>query len=350
MVDVLILTLCGALCGLDELQDIVTYGEENLDFLRGSFGVCSIPSVSTMTRIMDMVDGEKLAACIVNIMREQIGAKGDTVAFDGKTIRATAKGGREKLHVITAYVTESGVVLGQKTVGGKTNEIPTMREMLEWVDVKGKTVTADAMHCQKETPKAVIKAGGDYIWGLKGNQGTFHDGVKLYLDDCIERKDKGPDIAKTQEKNGGRIEQRACYKCPDTDWFADKQEWDGLRCIFAVERIFRDAKTTMKERSHYISSKDTSAKEPLRLTREHWKVGSMHWQLDVVFSEGQCRILSVNGQKTMNSFRKLSLAFHKNYLAGLPQKTKPSIRKHMFKALLSNQLLKKVLSLSVRNA
>ena len=347
LTDVLILVMCGIISGLDELQDIVTYGKSDIRFFTETFGIDKIPSKSTLTRIMNLVDGEIIAEIIVNMMREMLGVEGEVIAFDGKTICATAKGNREKLHIMTAYITQSGVVLGQKTVDEKTNEIPVMQEMLKYIELKGKVITADAMHCQKETATLIKKGGGDYIFGLKGNQGILHDEIKLYLDDCISSENIIVETAETKEKNGGRLETRICRKSPSMDWFENRSEWTGLSCAFAIDRIFETPSGKSFERSYYISSLDVPPAELLRLTREHWKIESMHHQLDVAFSEDDCRILSSNGQKSFNIFRKLALALHKNYISSLKTKTKPSVKNHMFQALLDKILLQKILTASV---
>jgi predicted transposase YbfD/YdcC len=231
-------------------------------------------------------------------------------------------------------------VIGQKVVGEKTNEIPIMQEMLKYIDLQGKIITADAMHCQKETAFLIKEGGGDYIFGLKGNQGILHDEVKLYLDDCISSDDIVVEAAKTTEKNGGRIETRICYKSPSIDWYENQSDWAGLSCAFAIDRFFETPFQKSYERSYYISSLNTSPDDLLKLTREHWKIESMHHQLDVTFSEDDCRILSSNGQKTFNIFRKLALAFHKNYIAKLGSKTKPTIKNNMFQTLLSKDMLR----------
>ena len=90
LTDVLIIVMSGILCGLDELQDIVTYGKSNATFFRETFGIERTPSKSTLTRIMNLIDGEAVAAIIVNIMREAIGTSGDVIAFDGKTEKQSA--------------------------------------------------------------------------------------------------------------------------------------------------------------------------------------------------------------------------------------------------------------------
>jgi len=350
LTDVLIMVMCGIFCGLDELQDIAMYSKSNIAFFTEHFGINKAPSKSTLTRVMNMVNGEEVAGIIINMMRETLGVQGDVVAFDGKTIRTTAKGNREKLHIITAYLTQNGVVLGQEAVSEKTNEIPVVQEMLKHIDINGKVVTADAMHCQKDTANLIQKGGGDYILGLKGNQPTLHGEVSLYLDDCISSKEINVETAKTIEKNGGRIETRICYKSPSLEWFEDRNDWAGLNCAFAIDRITETPAGTSVERSYYISSLDYVADDLLRLTREHWKIESMHYQLDVSFSEDACRILSPNGQKTFNIFRKLALALHKAYVSSLAKKTKPSIKSNMFQALLSGPLLLEVIGLRFTNS
>jgi predicted transposase YbfD/YdcC len=134
------------------------------------------------------------------------------------------------------------------------------------------------------------------------------------------------------------------------DWYENHSDWAGLNCAFAIDRIFETPTGTSNERSYYISSLDLPPSDLLRLTREHWKVEAMHYQLDVSFSEDDCRILSSNGQKTFNIFRKMALAFHKNYIASIAAKTKPSVKNNMFQALLSCELLTKILGVAFISA
>ena len=159
----------------------MVYIRNKSEFFSKNFGIQDIPSKPTVSRILRMIDGQQVAEIIIQIMREQIGESGDVIAVDGKAIRSTAKEGKvhSALQIITAYLTESGVVLGQEKIHEKTNEIPTFQEMLSYLNISGKIVTADAMHCQKETCQKIIVRGGDYLFGLKENQKTLHDDVKL---------------------------------------------------------------------------------------------------------------------------------------------------------------------------
>jgi predicted transposase YbfD/YdcC len=167
------------------------------------------------------------------------------------------------------------------------------------------------------------------------------------MHDCISSEKIEVETDKTKEKNGGRIETRICHKSPSMDWFEDRDKWANLTCAFAIDRITETSAGKSSERSYYITSLDTSCAELLRLTREHWKIESMHYQLDVTFSEDDCRILSPNGQKTFNIFRKLALAFHKAFISTLSKKTKPSVKNNMLQALLSTPVLLNVLGASL---
>jgi hypothetical protein len=146
--------MCAVVCGLDELDEIVTYGKEKTDFLRTYFQIECVPSKPALTRIMNMINGDKMADCIVKMMKEMLGETGEVAAIDGKTICATAKknSAREKLHILTAYATKNGVTMGQLAVNEKTNEISVMRDLLEMIDVKGKIITADAQCTVKRKP------------------------------------------------------------------------------------------------------------------------------------------------------------------------------------------------------
>ena len=340
--DILTMVMCAIICGLDELGTVVTYIGNRAVFFKENFGIASVPSKATFSRVLRMIDGEKVAKIMVNIMKEQLGEQGDVLAVDGKAVRGTGKDGdpNTNLQIITAYLTESGVVLGQEKIHEKTNEIPVFQEMLDNLNVKGKTVTADAMHCQKETCRKIVEREGDYLFGLKGNQGTLHDDVKLFF----ESTPSGFDIETfaTLEKNGGRLEYRRCRKLAQLDWLAQKDEWPGLKTVFAIDRRVTTKKGISEETCYYISSSDFSAQKLMEIAREHWKVESMHWMLDVVFSEDFSAFSSEETHLTLNAFRKYALALHRAYLASIPKKC--AVKTNMLNCLLHDSLLLRVIA------
>ena len=152
--------MLAVLCGLDELSEIMTFAEGRKDLLREKYQISEIPSKPTVCRVLNLIRGEIIAEAIIDLMKTHGTELGEFVAVDGKAIRSTSKKqkGNTALQILTAYCTESGVVLGQRTLEEKTNEIPVFQEMLTSLDFSGKTITADAMHCQKETCKLIQQA------------------------------------------------------------------------------------------------------------------------------------------------------------------------------------------------
>lgn len=216
LIDILKLVMISVLCGMDELDKMVDYGKNKKEFLEKEFDIKSIPSKSTLTRIFVMIDPKWLGLSIVGIVQSLINEKHTQIMLDGKAIKSTdaIKTIENMMNIVTAY-TDTGISLLQKTVENKTNEIPAVKELIEMLDVKGLIITADAMHCQKETAKTIVDNGGDYVLQLKANQKSFYEDVYAMFDDkYIDEADKNCEyeIYKTQEKAmEGLKQERAMY-------------------------------------------------------------------------------------------------------------------------------------------
>ena len=340
--DILIIVMTAVICGLDQLNTIMVYAHEKSEFFARCFNIEKIPSKPTMSRVLNMLKAEAVTKVIIGIMKEEAGNLGKIVAFDGKAIRSTAEAGKphSALQILTAYMVESGVVLAQESVHEKTNEIPVMREILDDIEIEGKIVTADALHCQRDTCEKIVddEHGGDYVFGLKENQKTLHDDVALFFGDASN--DDSIESYKKTESNGGRIESRTCRKTNDLN-FLSYHEWPGLKSIFEVRRVFTTKNGSAKsdETSYYISSLNTTAAEFMHISRAHWGIESMHWMLDSDFGEDECELLSENGQQSLNIFRKLALSVHKSYMATRPKNKKCSIKSNFLRCLVSDSAL-----------
>ena len=157
--DILTIVMCAVLCGMDTLGAIMSFAKNRADFLKTHFGIEQIPSKPTLSRILSMVDGNALGKIILSHMQERCGKKGDVIAVDGKAIRSTGKEYTHRvLQILTAYLTEQGVVLGQEKIDQKSNEIPAFQQMLTYLNIKDKFLTADAMHCQRETCALIVNS------------------------------------------------------------------------------------------------------------------------------------------------------------------------------------------------
>lgn len=344
LIDILKLVMIAVLCGMDELDKIVDYGNNKKEFLEKEFDIKSIPSKSTLTRIFLMINPKWLGLSVVGIVQSLIKEKHTQIMLDGKAIKSTdaIKSIEKMMNIVTAY-TDTGVSLLQKTVEDKTNEIPAVKELIEMLDVKGVIITADALHCQKETAKTIVDNGGDYVLQLKANQKNFYEDVYAMFDEKYRDetdKDCEYEIYKTIDKGHGRVETRTCYVLNEIAFFTDYlANWKGLKKIFAVEReVEKDGKKT-KEISCYLSSKNTTAENLLSYTRKHWEIESMHHILDVTYDEDRCKLLNQKAQENLNIFRKMGISIHKKYL----KNKKQTVKSNMFNCLLNNDLLLEVI-------
>ena len=175
LVDILKLVMIAVLCGMDELDKIIDYGKNKKEFLEKEFNIKSIPSKATLTRVIAFLNPEQLSLSVVSIVKTLIKNKEQQIMLDGKAIKSTdaIKTIEKMMNIVTAY-TDTGISLGQITVDNKSNEIPAVRMLIDMLDVKDKVITADAMHCQKETAARIIENQGDYVLQLKANQGNFY--------------------------------------------------------------------------------------------------------------------------------------------------------------------------------
>ena len=337
--NILTLIMCAVLCGIDNVKMIVDYGKNKKQFLQKHFGFSDIPSESTLSRVLAVIDIAQVGEIIIEIMKEQVGTDFETIAVDGKAICAThGDNAKEKLHVLTAYAIENGLCLAQLQVNKKTNEIPVFRDMLDILDIKGKTITSDAMGCQKETVAKIIEKEGDYCIGLKGNQGTLHDDVRLYF---TQMQDENLyEIASTNEKSRDRNEKRTCFVFRDISWLEQLNDWRGLKSIIAIRREVEKGGIKSDEISYYISSLEVPAEAFLKVVRKHWEIETLHWCLDVVFNEDKCLLQNTNAQLNLNIWRKFALTLHKNFKE--KTKSKKSMKSTMFSCLLNDELLLQV--------
>ncbi len=346
LVDILKLVMVAVLCGMDELDKIIDYGENKKEFLREEFNIKLIPSKATLTRVMALVSPKWLSLSIVCILNTLIKNKPKQIMLDGKVIKSTdaIKTIKTMMNIVTAY-TDTGISLGQITVDSKSNEIPAVRDLVEMLNIEGMVVTADAMHCQKETAEIIMKNKGDYVLQLKANQGNFYKDVYAMFDDKYMDEvdtDCEYETYSTIEKSHGRIEKRTCYVLNELEFFTDYiAEWKGLKKIFAIKREVEKNGEKTTEISCYLSSKNATAEKLMSYTRKHWKIESMHHILDVTYDEDNCRLLTQRAQENLNIFRKMGVSIHKNNM----KNKKQTIKSSMFNCLLNDAHLIELLQI-----
>jgi predicted transposase YbfD/YdcC len=222
-------------------------------------------------------------------------SQGTIVAIDGKTSRGSHDRLHEQnlLHLVSAWASENGVVLAQRSIDEKFNEIKAIPKLLDDLMLKGYIVMIDAMGCQKDIVEKIREREADYVIGLKGNQPRLQEDVQVFFDDArqIEFRDIPHEYCKTAEKGHGRLEIRRYWLCPAATSIPQDHAWRDLNGIGMVEaeRHVQDQVTT--ERRYYICSFDKNVYEFARAVRGHWGIeNSLHWVLDMAFREDQLRV------------------------------------------------------------
>lgn len=315
LAEMLTIAICAVICGADEWTDIALFGESK----RGWFETFlelphGIPSHDTFGRVFAALDPESLEDCFLSWVKALAKSSGgQLIAVDGKTLRRSFDRANKKaaIHMVSAWVSTSGLCLGQLATEAKSNEITAIPKLLDLLDLKGVTVTIDAMGCQKEIAAQITAAGGDYVLALKKNHATFHEEVVLFLDQGIKTNFSGKalDFHERSEKDHGRIETRRTWSTPEADWFEDREQWPGLRSFAAVECERTVGGKTTTERRYFISSlKGDDAQAIAQAVRSHWGIeNSLHWSLDVSFGEDNSRIRKDHGPENFSRLRRIAL-------------------------------------------
>lgn len=312
LVDIIMLTVCAVLGGVDDYVHVEHYGKSKHNFLKSFLSLPNgIPSHDTIGRVMSMLDTQALCQCFsswVKAVREQVGA--DVIAIDGKTLRRSfdSAGSGSAIHMVNALSTRSLLSLGQLPSKGKKNEIKTIPDLLDMLDISGCTVTTDAMGTQKAIVAKIVDKDGDYLLALKGNNGSFHSEVKQFFEDSLANGFSSQhDFHQTIDADHGRIETRRVWVSDDIGWFAEREKWVKLTSIALVEAEREVGEKKTVSWRYYISSLPANAKQIASAARSHWAVeNNLHWTLDVTFAEDQCRVRAGNGAANFAALRQIA--------------------------------------------
>jgi predicted transposase YbfD/YdcC len=237
---------------------------------------------------------------------------GKLVSIDGKTVRGSFRGatGEGALHLVNAWVSENQMVLGQYATDVKSNEITAIPELLALLDLRGATVSIDAIGCQRGIAQQIVEKGADYLFGLKSNQPTLHAEVLAAFDEatCASLKGDAASYCETVDKGHGRNEVRRVWVQHEVAWLTRSEAWPKLRSLILVESERTRRGETSVERRAYISSVDAPASVLAERVRGHWHIENrLHWVLDVVFGEDRSRITRKNGAENLGIVRKIAM-------------------------------------------
>lgn len=319
LVDILVVALLAVINGSTGWHDMELFATGRLPWLRTFLALPNgVPSEDTFRRVLEAINPKEFGDSVALILEDLVGdLKGKVVAIDGKTMRGSfdRRRGKSALHIVSAWVTELGLSLGQISVDDKSNEITAIPELLKTIDVQGATVTIDAMGCQKAIAESIVAAKADYILAVKDNHPKLRASIEGAFADCRSSEGRAliaDEYVAEDKKAHGRVERRRVRVIDDIDWIEDIESWKGVKSIVEIERTRTIGERTSIERAYLISSLTIGARRTGERVRAHWGIeNSLHWVLDVTYGEDKSRVRDRNSAANLNALRKLSAALLK---------------------------------------
>lgn len=314
LTDIFVIALCGMLSGADDWVSIAEYGSAKSDWFAKFLSLPNgIPSHDTFNRIFSRIDPDAFMTCFtswIESLRPVLGK--EVVAVDGKTLRRSHDKSDNKaaIHMVSAWATESALVLGQVKTSEKSNEIVAIPELLESLALEGCLVSIDAMGCQKNIAKKIVSKNADFLLAVKDNQPTLKAAIQETLDHRHPKPYNNPviDYYETEGKSRNRHEIRRCWVTQSLGKLDRVEDWGGLTSIAMLESERTIDDVTSVERRYYICSCSPSAEELLEATRNHWGIeNSLHWVLDMGFREDECRVRKGHGAENLARLRHLAM-------------------------------------------
>jgi predicted transposase YbfD/YdcC len=335
LADIVLLVVSAVLCGADDWEQIADFGAEQQQWLRryGEFRH-GIPSHDTINRVISAIAPAELESCFkqwVNGLRAD--ATEELIAIDGKTIRNSHHGQNAAVHIVSAYATQSGLCLGQVATGAKSNEITAIPALIALLDIKGCTVSVDAMGCQRNIAGKIKKKKAEYILAVKGNQPTLEEGIR----DTV-RFHEPADYHEDIDCDHGRIETRKCSVFNNLDMIEGK--WTGMESVIKIEseRTMKSTGKITSQTRYYISSLQSTAKEFNLAIRCHWAIeNNLHWCLDVAFGEDLSRKRRANIASNFNLVRKIVMSMLRQdraWQAGIKRKRAKALQIERYRETL----------------
>src|ERR671938_931753 len=351
LLDILVIAVCAVVACAESWCDIALYGRSKLAWLRTFLELPNgIPSHDTFRRVFMLIDPDAFEAGFTAWVGSLVdGFEREVVAIDGKTLRRSFDHRREQspLHLVSAWASEQGLVLGQRCVDGKSNEITAIPELLDQFALKNSIVTLDAMGCQTAIAERILARGGDYLLTLKGHHPLAHAAVVQHFDEhCFRRGAPGRASCDAFDETHGRLVRRRVFASTKAVGLEALSAWPGLRTVLAVETI-RSVNGTDKVESEIRYFLSSGADDPATLgaaIRKHWSIeNTLHWVLDVTFREDDSRVRDRRAARNLALLRKIALN-----LVGRDRSTKASVRAKRKKAAWNDDYMFQLLAGSTR--
>jgi predicted transposase YbfD/YdcC len=317
LINVLVVAILGVICGADNFTEIERFGRAKEAWLSSFLDLENgIPSHDTFGRVFRWLDETAFQEAFLKWTQSlcQV-SEGEVIALDGKKLRGSKEKSAKRpgIWMVSAWAKENRLVLGQKKVDKKSNEITAMPELLSRLDITGAVITVDALNAQTQLAEVVVEAGADYIFAIKGNQGTVYEDLQLLFEGFEQDNYEGVvfETAKSHSEAHGREEFRQVFVVKDSQYLNYLRRdgvWKNLKTLVKLLTVRISSQKTEVSSRYFISSWTAGADAFLRAIRDHWQIeNGLHWVLDIAFQEDASRIRKDHAPQNMAVLRHIAL-------------------------------------------
>lgn len=312
LINIIIMTIYGILCGYTDFTNLADFLKVHEEYFTNLLNLkYGTPSHDTLSNVFAIIDSKKFLELFIEWISQIIKENGIHISIDGKAIKSARDkiNGGNTPYVVSAFLSDIGISVGQVKVDDKSNEITAIPELIKLLDIEGKIITIDAIGTQEEICNLITnkEKKGNYILKVKDNQKDLKDDIKTYFNLGLKRDDTDIAVWDTDyEKDHGRIEKRVYYLSYNIDCISDKNKWKSVKAIgrIDVHRIENDKEKITKH--YYILSDRFSVNTFIKTTREHWNIEcGLHWRLAVIFDEDHSRSHKGNSINNLSLIRKI---------------------------------------------
>ena len=311
LIDILIMTIYGILCGLTDFTNIADFLKIKEDYFTELLGLENgTPSHDCLSDIFARIDSKKFMEIFIEWIKEiLVSANGKNISIDGKAIRSAIDkiNGGNTPYIVSAFIGEIGLSIGQVKVDDKSNEITAIPDLLDLLNIEGATITIDAIGTQEEIANKIVDKKGHYVLKVKKNQKELNRDVKRQFNKFNNLYGNNEIIyKKTIEKDHGRGEIREYFLTYKTTEIKDKEKWKTVKALAYVKvqvMINDEIKVTD---NYYIIDYQIDINDLEKAIRDHWNIEcGLHWRLDVIMNEDHSRNREKNSILNLATLRKI---------------------------------------------